>query len=113
MSESAEMCSRSPDDRAGLSWWGHEPADEGQLITDQINVDPEEVARLRAARKSAREGRLVARIALPGEVDETCCCGDPDCTDFEDQVSAWNIPLDEIVTETYVITLEEDGDGTP
>lgn len=49
-----------------------------------------------------REGRLVARIPYERE---DCCCGDPGCTDFEDLMRQWGIPLDEIVTETYVIPL--------
>lgn len=74
----------------------------GQFISDQISADPEEAAKLRAAR---REGRLVARI--PYEKEE-CCCGNPDCTDFEDRMVGWGIPLDEIVTETYIFPLGED-----
>jgi hypothetical protein len=30
-----------------------------------------------------------------------CCCGDPDCHDFEDRMAAWGIPLDEVKTVTF------------
>jgi hypothetical protein len=36
---------------------------EGQRITDEINSDPEEVARLRRSRSQAREGRVTASLA--------------------------------------------------
>ncbi len=70
------------------------------LRLEQENIwrstDPEKVTR------RSREGRLVARI--PYEREE-CCCGDSRCTDFEDRMAEWGIPLDEIVVEEYVIDL--------
>ena len=30
-----------------------------------------------------------------------CCCGNTECTDFEDRMTAWGVPLDEITTVTY------------
>lgn len=45
-------------------WVAAEEAQEkitGQAITDAINADPDEVARLRRARKAAREGRWFPR----------------------------------------------------
>ena len=82
--------------------------DEGQFITDQINADPEEVARLRRSRISAREGRLVARMPYQ---KTPCCCGDPECNDFEERMAAWGVPLDELVTEVYVIPLPPPEEG--
>jgi hypothetical protein len=34
-----------------------------------------------------------------------CCCGNPDCTDFEDRMARWGIPLDEITTVEFTIPL--------
>lgn len=36
---------------------------------------------------------------------EPCCCGDPDCRDFEDRMAAQGIPLDEITVTTYTVRL--------
>ena len=47
-----------------------------------------------------REGRLVARIPYQRE---DCCCGDPDCTDFENRMREWSIQLDEITEEAFLI----------
>lgn len=37
--------------------------------------------------------------------DDKCCCGDAGCTDFEDRMKMWGIPLEEltVVQEAYVI----------
>ncbi len=35
-------------------------------------------------------------------MDTECCCGNSDCTDFEDRMSAWGIPLEEVTTVTLV-----------
>lgn len=40
--------------------------DFGQEITDQINSDPEEVARLRAARRAVAEGKYTVYRPEPG-----------------------------------------------
>jgi len=34
-----------------------------------------------------------------------CCCGNPECTDFEDRMKAWGIPLNEITVVTEIIPL--------
>ncbi len=36
---------------------------------------------------------------------EPCCCGNPDCTDFEDRMAAWGIPLSEVTSVTFEIGL--------
>jgi hypothetical protein len=44
---------------------------------------------------------------VPGSHDD-CCCGKPTCTDFEDRMAAWGIPLDELTVVTTIIPLEEE-----
>jgi len=39
-----------------------------------------------------------------------CCCGDPECTDFEDRMAAWGIPLDELTEVNMIIPLDDPGD---
>lgn len=41
-------------------------------------------------------------------VPYACCCGNPDCTDFEDRMAAWGIPLEELVVVETTIELRED-----
>ena len=53
-----------------------------------------------------REGRVVARIPALSDDDPCCCCGNPDCTDLEDRMADWGIPLSEIKTMTFQIDLE-------
>lgn len=68
-----------------------------------------------------REGRVVARIQIPEDAENVevkpytqgsheCCCGNPDCTDFEDRMAAWGIPLDELTTVTYEQRLRREDD---
>jgi len=40
-----------------------------------------------------------------------CCCGNPECTDFEDRMKAWGIPLEELTTVTTEIPLGARADG--
>jgi len=40
--------------------------------------------------------------------DWECCCGDPQCTDFEDRMAAWGIPLSELTVVTMTIPLGQD-----
>lgn len=40
--------------------------------------------------------------------DRECCCGDPQCTDFEDRMAAWGIPLSELTVVTMTIPLGQD-----
>lgn len=46
---------------------------------------------------------LISEPYQPGSHE--CCCGDPECTDFEDQMMLWGIPLDEITVVTEVRNL--------
>lgn len=36
---------------------------------------------------------------------QDCCCGDPNCTDFEDRMAALGIPLDEIEVVEFTVPL--------
>jgi hypothetical protein len=49
---------------------------------------------------------LDARPYEPGSHE--CCCGNPDCTEFEDRMAAWGIPLDEITTVEFEVSLNGD-----
>jgi len=42
---------------------------------------------------------------VPGSAGKDCCCGNPECTDFEDRMKAWGIPLDEITVVEFVVPL--------
>lgn len=42
--------------------------------------------------------------------EHECCCGDPDCTEFEDRMAAWGIPLDEIQVVEFRAPLRERGE---
>ena len=46
----------------------------------------------------------VKREKKPYELgSHKCCCGNAECTDFEDRMAVWGIPLDEITEETIII----------
>ena len=51
------------------------------------------------------------RPYVRGQAGRECCCGDPDCTDFEDRMAAWGIPLDEIEVVEFALPLREAADG--
>jgi hypothetical protein len=51
-----------------------------------------------------RKKNVVIKKYEPGSHE--CCCGDPDCKDFEQRMAAWGVPLDEI----QEVTWEEDLD---
>jgi hypothetical protein len=55
------------------------------------------------AMKERKKKNIVIK-KYPGSHE--CCCGDPDCKDFEERMAAWGIPLDEI----QEVTWEEDLD---
>lgn len=42
----------------------------------------------------------------PGSAGRDCCCGNPECTDFEDRMRAWGIPIDEIEVVEFTIPLK-------
>jgi hypothetical protein len=36
-----------------------------------------------------------------------CCCGDPECTGFEERMAEWGIPLSEVTEATYEVRLDD------
>lgn len=49
---------------------------------------------------------VVVQPYQPGS--HVCCCGKADCTDFEDRMTAWGIPLEELTTVTFKKRLRYD-----
>lgn len=35
-----------------------------------------------------------------------CCCGNPECNDFEERMAAWGVPLDELYEVIFEVPLE-------
>lgn len=55
------------------------------------------------------ENAKIVQISPYNGTTHECCCGDPNCREFEDRMTAWGIPVEELSTVTFIQELE----GTP
>lgn len=75
--------------------------DRADSFTEMLNATT-----LKAARVPAEATNVVISPYEPGL--HPSCCGDPECSDFEDRMTIEGVPLCELVTVTYETELHRE-----
>lgn len=58
-----------------------------------------------AASRNAEDEAFHAAMRRRVRGRDDCCCGDPNCHDFEDRMAAWGIPLNELTSVEFTVPL--------